>query len=636
MPSSNRRKQAPPPLGEARQSQVLQMYGPGAMVDLPDYAVLIGGLDFWNDRGCDPIHEPRLLRLAQQATGAARVELRTPPKEVDPLKNISGSIKSLRFPEWSVVQKKIPDRQAFGVNCRARLLVHYNDGCIKDWKKYQDQDGEHPLVPVRFVMACPHGHLSDVPWRDFCFRQFRCKNSERLYLLEAGTGNDFTQIFVQSESGVTRKLADALIQEMNPLGDCQGKTPWLGRYSRNAEKCMTDEKPTKNRLLVRSATNAYFSETISVISLPEEADGLAKRVTELRDELEGIESEAEIPMALKYNPRLKSIFEGVEPSALWQAIESQRGGSTGEVPQPKDEELRLLVGPMEGVSSSAEDSTFDAAIWTPEHSPEWFQKAIKRVLLVRRLREVQALVGFTRFTARTSSLGGLPIDTSKSNTRAPLANDLRWLPASENKGEGIFIEFDPNTIKDWASSDAVVGRSAQFRKAFANDWLKSRGLDTDQFPFPGAPYILLHSLSHLLITEMALECGYGSSSIRERIYANSEIGYGILLLTSTPGSEGTLGGLVDSGKRIVSSLERAFERGQLCSNDPFCSEHDPNHQFDIRPTHGAACHGCELIAETSCEQGNEFLDRAFVSQTVSVVDEEDDPSFWSFINPEAK
>ena len=90
-------------------------------------------------------------------------------------------------------------------------------------------------------------------------------------------------------------------------------------------------------------------------------------------------------------------------------------------------------------------------------------------------------MGFTRFTARTSSLGGLPIDTSKSNARAPLANDLRWLPASENKGEGIFIEFDPTTIKDWASSYAVMSRAAQFSKAFENEWLKSRGLDTDQF-----------------------------------------------------------------------------------------------------------------------------------------------------------
>ena len=96
---------------------------------------------------------------------------------------------------------------------------------------------------------------------------------------------------------------------------------------------------------------------------------------------------------------------------------------------------------------------------------------------------------------------------------------------------------------------------------------------------------------------MAWECAYGSSSIRERIYAYREISCGILLFTNSSGSEGTLGGLVGAGKRIVAYLEKAFERGQLCINDPFCSEHDPIHPFEIRPTHGAACHGCELIAE---------------------------------------
>ena len=345
-----------------------------------------------------------------------------------------------------------------------------------------------------------------------------------------------------------------------------------------------------------------------------------------------IEAEADVAAALNFNPRLKSAFVGVDPALLWQTIEAQRGGITGQAAQPKDEELALLIGPMDGVSSSAEGSLFEADQWQPPNPPAWFSKAIKRVLLVHRLREVQALVGFTRFTARTSSLGGLPIDTTKVNRRAPLANDLRWVPASENKGEGIFIEFDPATIKAWAASDPVQMRAGQFTKAFENEWLASRGLDDVQFPFPGAPYLLLHSLSHLLITEMALECGYGASSIRERIYANSEIGYGILLFTSSSGSEGTLGGLVGAGKRIVSYLDKAFERGQLCSNDPFCSEHDPNHPFDIRPTHGAACHGCELIAETSCEIRNEFLDRALVSPTVSFDPETGDPSFWEFIN----
>jgi hypothetical protein len=266
------------------------------MVDLPDYSLLIGGLDFWNDRGCDLIHEPRLLKLVRQATGAARVDLRTPPKEIDKLKNISGSIKALRFPEWSVAQK-VSERVAFGIPCRARPLVHFNDGCISDWRTYQDDEGKHALVPVRFVMACPHGHLSDIRWRDFCFRQFGCKNTERLYLLEAGTGNDFTQIYVQAEGGTTRKLADALVTDMSPLGLCQGHTPWLGRNTRDPEQCQTDGEPTKNRLLVRSATNAYFTETISVISLPEEANSLSKRVTELKDDLALIEAEADVSIA---------------------------------------------------------------------------------------------------------------------------------------------------------------------------------------------------------------------------------------------------------------------------------------------------------------------------------------------------
>ena len=69
------------------------------------------------------------------------------------------------------------------------------------------------------------------------------------------------------------------------------------------------------------------------------------------------------------------------------------------------------------------------------------------MLLIHRLREVQALVGFTRFTPRTSSLGGLPIQTAKANRRAALASNLSWVPASENKGEGLFLEFEPATIE---------------------------------------------------------------------------------------------------------------------------------------------------------------------------------------------
>ena len=169
-----------------------------------------------------------------------------------------------------------------------------------------------------------------------------------------------------------------------------------------------------------------------------------------------------------------------------------------------------------------------------------------RLLLIHRLREVQALVGFTRFTPRTSSLGGLPIQSAKANRRAALATNPSWVPASENKGEGLFLEFEPATIEAWIASDPVQQRCSQFIEAFAHDWLQSRGLTTANFPFPGPASLLLHSLSHLLITERALDCGYGASSIRERIDARpldpTQTGsnrYGILLFTSSSGSEGT-------------------------------------------------------------------------------------------------
>ena len=86
------------------------------------------------------------------------------------------------------------------------------------------------------------------------------------------------------------------------------------------------------------------------------------------------------------------------------------------------------------------------------------------------------------------------------------------------------------------------------------------------------------------------------------------------------GSEGTLGGLVEVGRDIESHLQRALELGRLCSNDPICAQHDPANPHEERFLHGSACHGCILIAETSCERRNEFLDRALVLPTVSTSD----------------
>ncbi len=178
--------------------------------------------------------------------------------------------------------------------------------------------------------------------------------------------------------------------------------------------------------------------------------------------------------------------------------------------------------------------------------------------------------------------------------------NVRQYPRSENASVTVTTVY--------------VGASAELVRGFEL-WKQSRGIT--KATFPGVAYVMLHSLAHLLIQSVALECGYAATAISERIYAGAG-GYGILLYTGTTGSEGTLGGLVDIGRRIEHYLLAALDLGRLCSNDPICAQHAPEDRHEDRHRHGAACHGCLLIAEPSCESRNEFHDRALVVPTVDL------------------
>ncbi len=231
------------------------------------------------------------------------------------------------------------------------------------------------------------------------------------------------------------------------------------------------------------------------------------------------------------------------------------------------------------------------------------------MVLVHRLREVQALVGFTRFEAMAPSTDG---ELEAGVSRAALAREPSWFPAVETRGEGVFLHFKTAAIDAWAEREAVRARARQLEAGF-DAWHRDHQQSTRHFC--GVKFLMLHSLSHLLITAVSLGCGYPASSIRERVYALPQ-GYGILLYTASSDAEGTLGGLVEVGRRIGEYLDQALEAGRLCSNDPVCAQHDAKDVHEQRYLHGAACHGCLLISETSCEQRNDFLDRALVVPTV--------------------
>jgi hypothetical protein len=173
---------------------------------------------------------------------------------------------------------------------------------------------------------------------------------------------------------------------------------------------------------------------------------------------------------------------------------------------------------------------------------------------------------------------------------------------------------------DWLGLEDVLARQAKLLHGFEK-WSVRYGTSAPRYP--GTAYYLLHSLSHALMQEIALDCGYPASSLKERVYAHSSAQggmvdcCGLLIYTASAGAQGTLGGLVSIAPRFSEILNAALRRAEICSNDPICADHEPDGHTGDRATHGAACHSCLLVAETSCEARNLLLDRAPSVDTMS-------------------
>ena len=136
-----------------------------------------------------------------------------------------------------------------------------------------------------------------------------------------------------------------------------------------------------------------------------------------------------------------------------------------------------------------------------------------------------------------------------------------------------------------------------------------------------ASFMLLHTLSHAVLQSVAMECGYSPPSLAERVYNFDDV-FAVLLYTTSPDADGTLGGLVEAGRSVGRHVAEALRRAALCSNDPVCATpKDRRPATGIageRTINGAACHSCLLISESSCERrNNDLLDRALLVPTVA-------------------
>lgn len=578
----------PPRVGKLRPTQVVTQQGPGAVVDLPELSVLIAGIDEWRVKGTDRIAEPRLETFLN-AAGLFR-----PPQ---PGSGTSGGVPAYVFPEWLVCP-----------NARCRMLARIENfswvgppagefRCPRDFR--HGGQTQVPAFPARFMIACPKGHLDDFPWTSWahdgpspCDRPLR--------LDDMGWSGSVNDLVVRCEGCDARRPMGGVF-EGDVIKDCSRRRPWLGP-SDHDDNCK--EKPW---VILRGASNAYFPVVASALSIPPYSDPIQLAIAPFLDTLRELDSVDAIKQVAGYN-LLGDLLASYTPDELLVATR----GEVTETERLRPAEYGAFLHPPDPAQPPHEFEVRHVGV-----PPGADASLLATVAAATRLREVRALRGFTRIESGVD-IGDLADVAQLNVDMAPIGPaDMRWRPAVELRGEGIFLSLEERALQDWESATPIVAQAKELSARF-KEYQADRSDGRNQcHPSPGMRYVLLHSLAHALIRRLCLHSGYSSSALRERIYSTSEAQpmAGLLIYTASSDSEGSLGGLVDQATpdRFGVVLQDALSDAELCAQDPLCGAGEISGAAGLN---GAACHACLLLAETSCETSNQFLDRAVLVETL--------------------
>lgn len=593
-----------------RRSQLISPFGVGAMIDFPrDESLMVAGLDAWHcaKQNCPPellVEEERLqARLAVRA-------FRLPVDHKDPglgIKNANLDIPCVRFPGWHYCHRcgAMEQLTLFSSSRRCPGPPYPGMNCSQ-----KSQRSRPFLLPVRIVVACDRGHIADFPFMEWIHRNQPATPNCKLRFLAGRSSSLLTGIKIKCSCGEEKTLAGIFEFDQQKGGalqrigyNCHGGQPWLGKNQADGLPC-----GSFLRVLQRGASNVYFPFVVSSIYLPLWAEKAERSIIE---SLERPEIWDALTSGLVDGKRIDRIRCDVV-AKMWSldcdellAVAQRKLDGANLKPVKTEEEYRLqeysaLLEPRGGPATDL----FVELVPQNDLGPE-LSTYFSKIALVKKLRETRALAGFSRLLPPDPDGGPDRIQTLKLDPK------IDWLPATVVKGEGIFLQLNPTTLSAWLTNSAATQRLLQLTQNF-NQSLLNRGQRARRIT---ATFVLLHALAHSLINQLSFDCGYGSASLRERIYCNveqdSESMCGILIYTASGDSEGTMGGLVRQGEppRLLRTLSAALQKAQWCSSDPICIEMNGQGTDNANL---AACHGCLLISETSCEEGNRLLDRAML------------------------
>ncbi len=591
--SSPKLSEGPVIIGKVRRSHVASTFGAGAVVDMRSpkngapLSGLVAGLEAWDQAapqgGQGLLHmqltnEPRLQRRLSVSG------FRLPPVKDDADDSWVDVLPIVRFPRWLICP-----------GCE-RLALEDDFGQEhprpERWCKIcSDGKNQVSAVPVRFIVACEDGHISEFPWLAW----IGCSCSRPRLKLEttgAGLAGKMVRCLVEGCHSTARSLEGAFARgALKPLGlgRCNGSRPWL---SPAPERCDKDA-----RVLQRGASTVYYSVVESALDIPPFSIDLSSVIGPYWDDMAKLPEE-DWPQYIKFT-RLDEKTETPKEVLLRIIADWKKAlaADSPDVPLEWAEFLQLLAS-EKGPVDQGEFQT------RPEPVPPELRAYLGGVVLAPRLREVRAHVGFTRVKPPSTSFRAPASRMGRLYTKA-----LQWLPAVELRGEGVFMRFSTESLQDWEGRESVLGRVA----TLAARRSEASGEPEEERRKTSPRFLLLHSFAHALMRQLSLTCGYSSAALRERLYVDfgQRDMAGVLIHTGSADSEGTLGGLVRQGKqqRLESMIRQMLVSLSWCSSDPLCITCAVALSS---PENLAACHACLLVPETCCQHFNLLLDRALL------------------------
>ncbi|MEU0675730.1 DUF1998 domain-containing protein [Streptomyces sp. NPDC006172] len=584
-----------PRRGAVRRAQAITTYGVGSLIAVDHESFVVSGLDeadrSWSPDESPRIYERRLARLLDVDF------FRLPPASDDTSKD---GLRVRRFP-----------------------LMHSCPECteLRHHREFNPPAGrsvcgtcEVDLVPSRFVVACEAGHLGEFPYRQWVHRSpdrgsttiGQCGG--QLRLRSSGRTSSLRSVLISCTCGQAPEVSMEGSFRRNALKDlglrCRGPRPWLGASA------PTEECGLPLRTLQRGSSSVWQPVLKSALSIPPWSDGRADPLAEHWDALREYDTREHVEIYLK------GVFKGACPVPLDDVMAlldaEQQEDSDGESATTFDHRYRALRNKEYERLRSGNDERDHSRDEQFVCETPWGDRSVLAPLgvtgpmLVKKLREVRALKAFTRLAD--------PESTTEAKEMPLSGSPLRWLPAMEVRGEGVFLRLDEDRLGKWEKAVAVAARIERMRTAHQRMLEQRAGDPSRVVSSPASPrMVLLHTLAHVLINEWSLEAGYPAASLRERLYADDDMA-GVLIYTATSDSAGSLGGLVAQGEPeyLDRTVRSAVRRAEWCSSDPLCMETQVS---GTGGTNLAACHACVMLPETSCEHNNILLDRALLVGT---------------------